>query len=102
MKGIESLVDDIMDLFHGLMNHSISYSYDKLNCAMKTDICEVFSSVAEDVVMKVEFGGEVTLEQLQALHDNLISFAKEFEVKEARALAKKVKKLIENNQSDKE
>lgn len=100
MKGLELLVDDIMDLFHGLMYHSISYRYDKLNCTMKTDICEIFSSVTEDVVMKVEFGGEVTIEHLQALHNNLISFAKEFKVKEAKALANKVKKLIEDNQSN--
>jgi len=62
---------------------------------MKTNICEVFSSVAEEVAINVELGREVTKEQLQKLYDNLISFAKEYKVKEAKALAGKVKELLE-------
>lgn len=94
MNKLEVLKDDIMDLFHGLMYGSVNYSFNKLHSTMKTDICEIFSSVAEDVIMNISFGHDVSKEQLQTLHDNLIAFAKEFKVKEARLLAKKVKGLI--------
>lgn len=95
MNKLDALMDDIMNLFHGLMYGNINYSYDKLNCAMKTDICEIFSTLAEEVVMNINLGRDVSKEQLQTLHDNLIAFAKEFKVKEARLLAKKVNVLIE-------
>lgn len=95
MTDLQSIQDDIMNIFYGLRTGLVDYSYDNLNCAMKTNICEVFSSVAEEVAINVELGREVTKEQLQKLHDNLISFAKEYKVKEAKALAGKVKELLE-------
>lgn len=94
MTNIKTLQDGIMDLFNGLRCGSIDYSYDNLNRAMKTNICEVFSSIAEDVVINIRLGRDVTKEQLQDLHDNLISFGNEYKVKEAKQLAKKVTGLL--------
>lgn len=93
---LRELLYDTMDLFDGLMYCEIDFSFDNLHCAMKTDICELFSNAVEGVILNVNSGREVTKEHLETMHKNLISFAREFKVKEARALAKKVKKIIED------
>ena len=92
---LQELVDDIMDVFRGLQWGTIKYSFDKLHCAMKGDICEDFDQAAGDVVMKVEFGGEVTDEDLQKLLEGLTAFKKEYKVKEVAALIKKTQSLID-------
>ena len=92
---MESLKEEIMELFRGLMNGTIDYSFDNMHSAMKTDICEIFNDIAEDFVMNIMLGQEITKEQLQTLHDNLVTFGEEFEVKEATSLAKNVEAMIE-------
>ena len=92
---LESLKGDIMDVFYDLMYGSIKYRFDKLHSAMGTSICEIFSAATEDFVLTIEFGHEVTKEQVQTLHDNLVTFAKEFKVKEAKVLAQKAKILLD-------
>ena len=92
---VQELNDQIFKLFHGLQDGSVKYEYDNLCCAMKVSICEVFSNMAEDFVITVMDGREVTSNQLQTLHDNLISFGKDFAVKEAIALAEKIMPIIE-------
>ena len=83
-----------MDLFHGLMQGSVAYRADNLHCTMQANICEAFNDAAEDFVMSVMSGNEITTDQLQMLHDNLLSFGEEFEVKEATILGNKVKDII--------
>ena len=73
------------------MYGDISYSYDNLNCALKTDICEVFNDIVEDTVMNIMLGKEISNEQLLSLSDNLASFGDEFNVTEAKALSEKIK-----------
>lgn len=91
---VQALNEEIMNLFRGLMQGSVGYKVDNLHCAMKVSVCEVFNDVAEDFVMSVMSGKEITTDQLQMLHDNLLSFGEEFEVKEATILGNKVKDII--------
>ena len=91
---LQELTDGIMDVFRGLQYGSINFGFDKLHCAMRCSICEEFDSVAGDVVMKVEFGGEVTDDDLRKLHDGLIAFKEEYKVEEVDALIKKTESLI--------
>lgn len=96
MNTLESLKDETMKLFRGLMDGTVRFSYDSMNCAMKTDICEAFNDIAEEFVMSVLEGEDVTAEKLQAFYDGLVAFGDDFKVKEAKALAKKVKTVIDN------
>lgn len=96
---LRELLYDTMDLFDGLMYGQVDYSFDQLHCVMKTDICEIFSLSVEEVILNINSGREVTKEQLEKMRKNLNAFAREFKVKEARALAKNVKKIIEEHYS---
>ena len=98
IEDLKALSEEVLAFFHGLMDGTIDYSFDKLNCAMKTDICEIINAIAGDFVINIESGNgdKVKNEQLQALHDNLIAFGEEFNVKEAAPLAEKVKALIDS------
>jgi hypothetical protein len=95
MSNTEIIKNDIMDLFRGLMQGSIGYSFSSLHCAMKTDIGEILDGIAGDVVMDIDMGKEVTNEQLKKLADDLLSFAEEFEVEEAKTLAEKIRRTIQ-------
>ena len=95
MENLENIKNDIMDLFRGLMYGSIDYSFDNMHCAMKTDIGEILDSIAGDVVMNIEMGREVNKEQLKKLSDDLISFAKEFGVEEAKDIANRINEAIQ-------
>lgn len=95
MSNTEIIKNDIMDLFRGLMQGSIGYSFSNLHCAMKTDIGEILDGIAGDVVMDIDMGKEVTNEQLKKLADDLLSFAEEFEVEEAKTLAEKIRRTIQ-------
>lgn len=94
MENLENIKNDIMDLFRGLMQGSIDYSFDNLHCAIKTDIGEILDDIAGEVVLNIDLGKEVTEEQLKKLSSDLISFAKEFKVKEAREIAKRINEAI--------
>ena len=98
IEDLRALSEEVLAFFRGLMDGTIDYSFDNLNCALKTDICEVFDAIAGDFVINIECGNDdkVTNEQLQALHDNLIAFGEEYNVKEAATLAEKVKALIDS------
>lgn len=61
----------------------------------KTDIGEILDGIAGDVVMDIDMGREVTEEQLKKLSADLLSFAKEFKVKEAKLLAQKISRTIQ-------
>lgn len=95
MSNTEIIKNDIMDLFRGLMQGSIDYSFSNLHCAMKTDIGEILDGIAGDVVMDIDMGREVTNEQPKKLSANLLSFAEEFEVEEAKTLAEKISRTIQ-------
>ena len=45
--------------------------------------------------MDIDMGREVTEEQLKKLADDLLSFAEEFEVAEAKTLAEKISRTIQ-------
>lgn len=92
---MEDIKNGIMDLFRGLMQGSIDYSFSNLHCAMKTDIGEILDSIAGDVVMDMDMGREITEEQLKKLSADLLSFAEEFEVEEAKLLAEKISRTIQ-------
>ena len=95
---LQELVNDILSVFHSLQYGSIDFSFDKLHCAMKSNICEDFDSVASSVVLKVEFGGEeVTDDDLQKLIEGLTAFKKEYKVKEVATIIKKAKAIIDIN-----
>lgn len=76
---------------------TVKVNYDNLLCAMKPDLSEELSNITEEVVLAVEFGIEVTKEQLQTLYDNLCSFAKEYGIKDANEIAAKIKPMLESN-----
>jgi len=90
-----SLKDDIMELFHGLQCGEIEYQFDNLHSAMKTNICEVFSDIAEGLVWRVIKDEEVSKEMLLTFHNDLLSFGEEFGVEEVKPLAEKAKKLAD-------
>ena len=92
---MEDIKNDIMDLFRGLMQGSIDYSFSNLHCAMKTDIGEILDGIAGDVVMDIDMGREVSEEQLKKLSADLLSFAKEFKVKEAKDIANRINEAIQ-------
>ena len=89
------IFNDIYMLFMDLRLGTVDYSFSKVNLAMKTNICEEFSNATEDFVFSMDCGREVTKEQLQTLYDNLISFGKEFKVKQCKTIAEKVKEAID-------
>lgn len=77
------------------MDGSISYSYDKLHLAMKTNICELFSSITETVALAIDLGCKIEKSNLQEFHDNLISFGEEFKVERSKTIAAMVKEEID-------
>lgn len=92
---MEDIKNGIMNLFRGLMQGSIDYSFSSLHCAIKTDIGEILDGIAGDVVMDIDMGREITEEQLKKLSADLLSFAEEFEVEEAKLLAEKISRTIQ-------
>ena len=92
---LTDIFNDIYMLFVDLRLETVDYSLSKVNLAMKTNICEEFSNATEDFDFSMDCGREVTKEQLQTLYDNLISFGKEFKVKQCKTIAEKVKEAID-------
>jgi len=55
-KQLQNLFEELMNIFHGIMDGTISYSLDSQSIVMGTNVCEVFDSVAGDVIMKINGG----------------------------------------------
>lgn len=97
---MESKLPDIFNDIYGLSldfaHGKVNYSFNKLHCAMKTNVYSLFCAITEDFISSLECSREVTKEQLQTLYDNLISFGKEFKVKQCKTIAEKVKDAIDD------
>lgn len=96
-KELFFITEDILALFRGLRDGTVRYNCDNLHSAMKTDVCEVLSEISEAVVWNADAGAEVTKEQVQDLHDNLLAFSEEFGVKQAKQIAARIKTLLDNS-----
>ncbi len=94
---INEIKEDLMYVFHGLMYGGVSFNWSNCDCAMGGSPCEEFSSVAEDFVMKVEFGGTPTLEDIITLRNNLVQYNEVREIKELEPVIDKLTKIIEES-----
>lgn len=92
---LPDIFNEIYGLFLDLRMGTVDFSFSKVHCAMKTNISELFSNIAEDFILSMEDGREVTKEQLQTLYDNLISFGEEFKVEKCKTIAAMVKEAID-------
>lgn len=71
-------------------------TFDKLHCAMGTNVCQLFDDIASSFVLNIMSYNEPTNEEIRAMCDELKGFNEEFKIKEVNTTIKNIKAFLKN------